>query len=39
MHAQWQAVAEVESHTPNAPEFIYRRVGGATKKPETHNAS
>jgi pyrroloquinoline quinone biosynthesis protein E len=39
MHAQWQAVAEVESHTPNAPEFIYRRVGGAAKKPEAHNAS
>jgi pyrroloquinoline quinone biosynthesis protein E len=39
MHAQWQAVAEVESHNPNVPEFIYRRVGGAAKKPETHNAS
>jgi pyrroloquinoline quinone biosynthesis protein E len=39
MHAQWQAVAEVESHTPNAPEFIYRRVGGAAKKPEAHNVS
>jgi PqqA peptide cyclase len=39
LHAQWQAVAEVESHTPNAPEFVYRRVGGAAKKPETHNAS
>lgn len=39
LHAQWQAVAEVESHNPNVPEFIYRRVGGAAKKPETHNAS
>ncbi|WP_083567101.1 pyrroloquinoline quinone biosynthesis protein PqqE [Hyphomicrobium sp. CS1GBMeth3] len=39
LHAQWQAVAEVESHNPNAPEFIYRRVGGAAKKPETHNVS
>jgi pyrroloquinoline quinone biosynthesis protein E len=39
MHAQWQAVAEVESHNPNVPEFIYRRVGGAAKKPETHNVS
>lgn len=39
MHAQWQAVAEVESHNPDVPEFIYRRVGGAAKKPETHNAS
>lgn len=39
MHAQWQAVAEVESHDPNVPEFTYRRVGGAAKKPETHNVS
>ncbi len=39
LHAQWQAVAEVESHNPNVPEFTYRRVGGAAKKPEAHNAS
>jgi pyrroloquinoline quinone biosynthesis protein E len=30
LHAQWAKVAEVESHQP-APEFVYRRVGGATK--------
>lgn len=39
LHAQWQAVAEVESHNPNVPEFTYRRVGSAAKKPEAHNAS
>jgi pyrroloquinoline quinone biosynthesis protein E len=38
LHAQWQAVAEVESHSA-PPEFTYRRVGGAAKKPETHNVS
>lgn len=32
MHAEWASVAEAESHaTPK--EFIYRRVGGATKVP------
>lgn len=38
LHAQWQAVAEVESHNA-APEFTYRRVGGAAKAPATHNAT
>ena len=32
MHAEWAKVAEVESHAP-PKEFIYRRVGGATKAP------
>ncbi|HKZ96628.1 MAG TPA: pyrroloquinoline quinone biosynthesis protein PqqE [Hyphomicrobiaceae bacterium] len=31
LHAQWGQVAEVESHAP-APEFVYRRVGGAKAK-------
>ncbi len=31
LHAEWQRVAEVESHSPPA-EFVYRRVGGAAKK-------
>lgn len=38
LHAQWQAVAEVESHS-EPPEFVYRRVGGAAKVKVTHNAS
>lgn len=32
MHAEWAKVAEVESHAP-PKDFIYRRVGGATKAP------
>jgi len=39
LHAQWQAVAEVESHNPNVPEFKYRRIGGAAKTPQSHNVS
>ena len=31
LHAEWQKVAEVESHSPPT-EFTYRRVGGAAKK-------
>jgi pyrroloquinoline quinone biosynthesis protein E len=31
LHAEWQRVAEAESHAA-PPEFAYRRVGGATKK-------
>jgi pyrroloquinoline quinone biosynthesis protein E len=30
LHTQWALVAEQESHSP-APEFVYRRVGGAAK--------
>lgn len=37
-HAEWAKVAEVESHTA-AKDFIYRRVGGATKKPAHEDAS
>jgi len=33
LHAQWQQVAEIESHQP-PPEFVYRRPGGANPKPE-----
>lgn len=31
LHEEWAKVADVESHSP-APEFIYRRVGGAKAK-------
>jgi pyrroloquinoline quinone biosynthesis protein E len=30
LHAEWATVAERESHAP-APEFVYRRVGGAAR--------
>lgn len=33
MHEAWAKVADVESHSP-APEFVYRRVGGAAKAKE-----
>jgi pyrroloquinoline quinone biosynthesis protein E len=32
LHEEWAKVAEVESHQ-TAPDFIYRRPGGATRKP------
>jgi pyrroloquinoline quinone biosynthesis protein E len=31
LHEEWAKVADVESHSP-APEFVYRRVGGAKAK-------
>jgi len=38
MHAEWATVAEVESHSA-APEFVYRRVGGAAKVSVSEDAT
>jgi pyrroloquinoline quinone biosynthesis protein E len=37
LHEEWAKVAEVESHQ-TAPEFIYRRPGGATSKASAKKA-
>jgi len=37
LHAEWAKVAEIESHEA-APEFIYRRPGGATPKTSAKKA-
>jgi len=37
LHEQWAKVAEVESHDAS-PEFVYRRPGGASRKPGTQKS-